>query len=109
MKVFRLPNGEMTKDISHYLLAWRKLSRPLERLTGMRHTAFDPDVHFDGYGKSISLPIWFLELINDSLRGKTPPKHREKKPNPNDKVLHEWLKTTKWPDKITIPPERSKP
>ncbi|KKK72475.1 hypothetical protein LCGC14_2903520, partial [marine sediment metagenome] len=47
---------------------WRELARPLEELTGIKHSAFDPDVlfHYEGR-KSVSIPRWLLELINKGL------------------------------------------
>ncbi len=51
-----------------YVDEWRELARPLEELTGIKHSGFDPDVLFHyGDRKSVSIPRWLLELINEGL------------------------------------------
>ena len=42
----KLPNGEVTYDQEEYIDAWRALATPVERITGWRLAAFDPDLLF---------------------------------------------------------------
>lgn len=51
-----------------YVDEWQELARPLEELTGVTHTAFDPGVVFCHGKKSVTLPRWLLELINEGLK-----------------------------------------
>ena len=63
----RLPGGQkMTKSDAVYIRAWRKLYRPLEKITGWAASAFDPGVVYhsqDGHGTCL-LPVALLLKIN---------------------------------------------
>ena len=53
-KVYRLPNGKYTSNADKYIKAWREIAKPIETL------------FFVGKdGKSISLPVWFVERFNN--------------------------------------------
>jgi len=69
-----LPNGGVSKSYLSYIREWRKLARPIEKATGMKHYAFDPGVAFrTPEGLNISLPTWFVKLVNEALsKGPTP-------------------------------------
>lgn len=61
--VGRRPDGKVTFSANVYLKAWRKENKKLEKLTGMKVIAFDPDFQLAEIkeGKflgSFSLPVW---------------------------------------------------
>ncbi len=64
----RLPDGTETNSNKVYIDTWRKLAEPLEKMTGLEHIAFDPGVQFSSGEKIITLPVWFLELLNNYYR-----------------------------------------
>jgi hypothetical protein len=65
-KIEMLPDGSYTNNVDKYISEWRKLAKPIEDATGMKLSAFDPDLQFrvKEYNQTISLPVWFVELIN---------------------------------------------
>jgi len=70
MDTFRLPDGGETRSAERYIEAWRQFCEPLEKLTGLTHTGFDPGALFsapDGK-RTISLPTWFMVLVNEGLK-----------------------------------------
>lgn len=65
-----LPDGEHTEDQEVYVQAWKALAFPLTEATGMELIAFDPSCTFrhpTNLCESVSLPRWFVELINRAL------------------------------------------
>ena len=65
---YELPDGKVTINYRRYISSWRKLCKPIEDLTGIWHIAFDPDVQFRSGEDFITLPVWFLNLVNCSLQ-----------------------------------------
>ena len=66
-RIYKLPDGTYAKNVKQYFRAWRALAEPIEKLTGLQHSAFDPDYQFVNGTHSIELPVWFLRLVNDGL------------------------------------------
>jgi hypothetical protein len=65
-KDYQLPDGTWV-DEKKYFAGWDKISDPLKKL-GLVRTAFDPDVCFTFEGHYITLPVWFLNVINLALK-----------------------------------------
>ncbi len=80
-KKYRLPNGEWTDSIDEVIEQYKEFGEPIEELTGLKACGFDPGISFteveiihsdfarltERLGKSISLPNWFIQLINEGL------------------------------------------
>lgn len=67
---YKLPNGKITVDAKKYIAAWKKLARPIERITGMKMSGFDPDISFYDpkmENKFIQLPVWFIRDVNKAF------------------------------------------
>ena len=65
MKGFRLPDGTETFSSRKYIYAWEKLAEPIKKMTGLNHIAFDPGIQFVSDKHLITLPKWFIELLNN--------------------------------------------
>ncbi len=63
-RIWRLPDNTNTNCADEYIDAWRKLAEPVEEMTGLKHIAFDPGVQFSSGDHLITLPTWFIELLN---------------------------------------------
>jgi len=65
---YRLPSGKWTKDPDECEREWRALAKPIETATGCVMGGFDPGVSFvSPEGDWVSLPTWFIKLINPHL------------------------------------------
>lgn len=73
-----MPDGMLTTNANHYIKAWRKAARPIEKLFGVKLAAFDPDFSFtktepvqDRLGNRsyrtqyVQLPAWFVEALGN--------------------------------------------
>ncbi len=65
MRSGRLPDGTETNSIDGYVNSWQKLATPIEVMTGLKCVSFDPNIQFSSEEKLITLPVWFIELINN--------------------------------------------
>ena len=57
----------MSRLSEKYIKEWRDLAAPIEKLTGAKHYAFDPDLAFAFGPRTISIDRWFAELINTGV------------------------------------------
>lgn len=67
---YQLPSGEVIKDADRYCREWRAFAKPIEILTGLRLSSYDPGLYFVGNGSdghSLSLPTWFVEKVNELI------------------------------------------
>jgi hypothetical protein len=61
-KYYRLPTGNITKSVDYYLRSWKSIGRKVEKQTGWKLGAFDPDLQFIKDGKfCVSLPLWAVK------------------------------------------------
>ncbi len=65
---YRLPDGKITRSQSRYIKEWRLISSPLDTLTGLKPCAFDPDIVFTDGTHTITLPVWFINIVNTALK-----------------------------------------
>lgn len=70
MKIYRLPNGEVTDDVVIYSTVWHQLGEVVTNhvLPKSRLVAFDPDFQFNVAGKLIGLPVWFVLALSKNTR-----------------------------------------
>jgi len=57
----------MSKVSKAYIDEWRQLAKPIERMSGVKHIAFDPDILFWFEKKTADIPRWFIELLNSGI------------------------------------------
>jgi hypothetical protein len=68
---YKLPNGKVTVDAKKYIAAWKKIARPIEKITGMKMDGFDPSISFydpKKQNKFIQLPVWFIVDVNKAFQ-----------------------------------------
>lgn len=73
-RLFRLPDGCRTENISEYVAAWRKVANPICEVTGTELMGFDPGILLDEIpapgqraGRTVSLPTWFAARLSATL------------------------------------------
>ncbi len=74
-RIFRLPpiegaQPQVTTSIRRFDSEWNKIFKPLEKLTGLKVTGFDPSIQLneikDGKfvnGTTVTIPVWFAHRI----------------------------------------------
>ena len=71
-KHYRLPSGNYTSNMKYYLREWKKVASPICKATGWKVVAFNPDFQFlsieDGKQKTLSIPLWAVKHINNTMK-----------------------------------------
>jgi hypothetical protein len=65
----RLPSAPATRNIQKYCDAWKSLCEPFCKATGAIIIGFDPDVLISFNGRSLTIPVKFVEKINELVKG----------------------------------------
>lgn len=69
MSTYRLPDGSTTRDVDRFVVAWRALAAPVERLMGWRVIGYDPGVLFQRpAGGEVELPEDLCAKIGELMR-----------------------------------------
>ena len=67
-RLYRLPGKkDLTSDEKVFVDAWMDAAKSIEKITGMRLVSFDPGFFFSDKEKCLSLPTWFVLLVNKFL------------------------------------------
>lgn len=77
-RYFRLPpvEGEETKVTTSYRRfnsEWNKIFKPLERITGMKVTGFDPSIQLTEikdkkWQSTVQIPVWLAKRLIDRIK-----------------------------------------
>ena len=67
-RTYRLPDGTTTYSSKTMTAAWLEFARPIEEATGVTAFAFDPGIYFRLGELTVSLPTWFIKLLNETLK-----------------------------------------
>lgn len=70
--MYRKPNGEYTDDIGEMAKAWRELAAPIEKATGWKLYAFNPDLAFRApptrSWQNVQIPVEFAHALSNALK-----------------------------------------
>ena len=65
---YRLPDGTYTSSGEKLSKAWAALAAPIRNVTGAGVVGYDPGIQFTYYGSTFTLPVSFVERINEAIK-----------------------------------------
>lgn len=62
-RYYKLPTGDVTKDVDYFIDSWRQLGERVEKLLDVRMVGFDPGFAFMRGDHAIRMPVDVAQMI----------------------------------------------